>query len=354
MIPTCHRSTHILLLVILPLIGALISPNWLYGMAVAGQPSHHEVGEIDLPDAPSYTVHLPLIARSEKWPAMNRDFELRFIALLNEERARHGLGPLAEEPCLVAAARRHARDIAVNRFISHVGSDGSLPHERALQEGCVWGQFGGEVAGNAVATPETAVAAFLNSPPHRALLLQESVTRIGVGLYPNRDDSTYAIVGVPGHPSLPPAHEVEAAFIARLAAHRTAHGAPPLTRNAALDRVAQRAFQWLDASNRESGYRNFCSSPFFIRYSDTLDWAAQEGYSGTVNMYHPIHAACIYDILGATAEDVMDRLWAFAAQRTGHFSLMQLADPAQQGAGIAVAPAYYGSYMIVIVTGDTP
>ncbi|MDW8147000.1 MAG: CAP domain-containing protein [Roseiflexaceae bacterium] len=104
-------------LVILPLTATLALPSLSYERAVALQ---RLSSDPEIAAAP-FTVHLPLVVRPEKWPAMNRAFELRFIELLNQERARHGLGPVSEEPCLVAAARRHARDMAVNGFVGHTG-----------------------------------------------------------------------------------------------------------------------------------------------------------------------------------------------------------------------------------------
>lgn len=253
------------------------------------------------PASAPYAVYLPLITRPEKWPPMNRAFELRFIELLNEERARHGLGPVSEEPCLVAAARRHAKDMAVNGFLSHTGSDGTGPGERAMQEGCLEGQWMGEAASGIRASPEQSLASFLNSPPHRAILLMP-VARIGVGAHPAGWGHVFVInMGNPPPPAPP---EATAAILARVQAHRAANGAAPLARDAALDRVAQRAFAWLDESNRSSGYSNICTSPQFISYGRMLDWAAQEGYGGDID--YAAHVACIFDANGKTAEQVAD------------------------------------------------
>ncbi|MDW8234908.1 MAG: hypothetical protein RMJ54_19220, partial [Roseiflexaceae bacterium] len=70
-----YRLTYILLLlVILPLIGALASPGLPHGRAVALQ---RLSSDPEIAAAP-FTVHLPLVVRPEKWPAMNRAFELRY------------------------------------------------------------------------------------------------------------------------------------------------------------------------------------------------------------------------------------------------------------------------------------
>lgn len=299
------------------------------------------------PASSPHAVYLPLVVRPEKWPPMNRAFELRFIELLNAERARNGLGPVSEEPCLVAAARRHAKDMAVNGFVGHKGTDGTRPGERAMQEGCLAGQWMGEAAAGVDITPEQSVADFLNSPPHRAILLMP-VARIGVGVYPSGPG--YAVVINMGNPPPPPPPEATAAILARLQAHRAANGAAPLARDAALDRVAQRAFAWLDESNRSSGYSNICTSPQFISYGRMLDWAAQEGYGGDID--YAAHVACLFDANGKTAEQVADAVWAWAAQRPNWFNLPRLAQAQWDDIGIVVAPGY--SYMVVIIVGDRP
>lgn len=352
-----HRLTRLLsLLALLPLLAALTSPVWFHGSAVA-VPRRSPAPE---PASSPHAVYLPLITRPEKWPPMNRAFELRFIELLNEERARNGLGPVSEEPCLVAAARRHAKDMAVNGFLSHTGSDGTGPGERAMQEGCDAGQWMGEAAAGVDMTPEQSVADFLNSPPHRAILLQP-VARIGVGAHPSGPG--YAVVINMGNPPPPPPPAppappaATAAILARLQAHRAANGAAPLARDATLDRVAQRAFDRLDHINRTDGapYSHFCTSPRAISISQTLAWATQEGYAGTpdLNMYVPVHVACLFDANGKTAEQVADAVWAWAAQKPEHFNLPRLAAAELDDIGIVVAPAFR-SYMVVIIVGDRP
>ena len=71
--------------------------------------------EIAGANAAASRVYLPLVVRPEPYPPVNRQWELEFIRLLNEERARHGLHPLREHPLLTLAARRHAYDLGINK-----------------------------------------------------------------------------------------------------------------------------------------------------------------------------------------------------------------------------------------------
>ncbi|MDW4499594.1 CAP domain-containing protein [Sulfitobacter sp. D35] len=56
-------------------------------------------------------------------------------ATVNQLRAANGLTSLAYSRSLEAVARRHARDMAQNKFFSHRGSDGSNVARRARAHG---------------------------------------------------------------------------------------------------------------------------------------------------------------------------------------------------------------------------
>jgi uncharacterized protein YkwD len=140
-------------------------------------------------DAAAFRVHLPLVVVPEPYPPVNRQWELEFIRLLNEERARHGLHPLREHPLLTLAARRHAYDVGINQmskgpeYCSHDGTDGTEPWERVWQTGYP-GRFEGEAISCGTHEVYYAVQGLLNSPPHRAFLLSPIPVEVGVGVHP--------------------------------------------------------------------------------------------------------------------------------------------------------------------------
>ena len=141
--------------------------------------------------AGSFAVYLPLVVRPEPYPPVNRQWELEFIRLLNEERVRHGLHPLREHPLLTLAARRHAYDLGINKVPrgdcgggrGHRGTDGTEPGDRVE-----WAGYPGHYNGEAVSCGSHevyyAVQGLLNSPPHRAFLLSPIPVEIGVGAHP--------------------------------------------------------------------------------------------------------------------------------------------------------------------------
>ncbi|GIW00383.1 CAP domain-containing protein [Roseiflexus sp.] len=205
------------------------------------------------PQSAPLTVYLPLIARPEPYPPARRDIELEFIRLINLERAALGRRALREEPRLTQAARRHAYDLAARGEVSHIGSDGSTPNDRARDAGYPW--WTGEVALGAALDAADAVKIYRSSPPHWNALMNPGSAVIGVGVAPVLVGpfagccvAIPAMLGVEPPPTPPSEGEVVAALLARITTLRAEHGAPPLTLNAALNAVARRVAD--DLTNR--------------------------------------------------------------------------------------------------------
>ena len=105
------------------------------------------------------------------------------LCLVNLQRSSAGLGPLRASSRLALAARRHAADMARRRYFDHVSPSGRGPAARARAVG--WHGSIGEVLASgcgSLSTPAATVAAWLNSPPHRAVLLGSGrVAGVGIG-----------------------------------------------------------------------------------------------------------------------------------------------------------------------------
>ncbi|MGI5261958.1 CAP domain-containing protein [Streptomyces angustmyceticus] len=98
------------------------------------------------------------------------------LRLVNEARAEHGCEPLRRDAHLVEAARRHSRDLAARHFSAHRAPDGAEPAAAAPADHEARAE-------NAGATePEHAVGAWMDSPEHRADLLNCSFHTTGVGV----------------------------------------------------------------------------------------------------------------------------------------------------------------------------
>ncbi|MGW5427177.1 CAP domain-containing protein [Streptomyces sp. NPDC004059] len=105
----------------------------------------------------------------------------RVVQLVNAERAKVGCHPLTVNAKLTKAAQAHSADMAAHRNMSHTGSDGSSPGDRITRAGYTWSAYGENVA-YGYATPEQVMTGWMNSPGHRANILNCSYKEIGVGL----------------------------------------------------------------------------------------------------------------------------------------------------------------------------
>jgi len=113
-------------------------------------------------------------------------FELEVVRLINIERAAYGLHPLALNPLLSMAARFHSHQMADLVFFSHRSPHHGSSTDRAemfghesIQEH-VWG-VRENIAGS-TRSPERVVYVWMNSPGHRAAILQEHFLTIGIGV----------------------------------------------------------------------------------------------------------------------------------------------------------------------------
>lgn len=122
-------------------------------------------------------------------PSDDPALEMELGELINAERAARGLPPLHWVPELTQAARGHSHDMADHDFVDHEGSDGSWPDERMRRAGyepLAWG----EVVAAGSEEPEAVLQGWLDSPPHREVLLSTVLEDFGIG-YARDPASTY-------------------------------------------------------------------------------------------------------------------------------------------------------------------
>jgi uncharacterized protein YkwD len=97
-------------------------------------------------------------------------------------RLRQTCGVITDDPRLTAAAQRHADDMLANGVNGHTGSDGSSPQTRIRDAGYVPASYTGEVVywgTGSAASPNVALAQWMGSPPHRAIILNCAFTAVG-------------------------------------------------------------------------------------------------------------------------------------------------------------------------------
>ena len=107
--------------------------------------------------------------------------ERTMIGLINGIRAQHGLGSVHHSSALSRAAGSHSRDMLRRDFFDHSSSDGTPFFGRVRRY--VNARMLGEVLaviGRRHGGAATVVQMWMNSPPHRAVLLSPGFRRIGI------------------------------------------------------------------------------------------------------------------------------------------------------------------------------
>ena len=162
---------------------------------------------------------------------------VRVVQAHNKEREKQGLPPLTLEALLTDAARAHARDMAEHETMSHDGSDGSKPFERVQRSGYRYRNTGENVAFGTFGIPGL-MQIWMDSPPHKKNILEESFTEIGVGYQKGASGRTYWCVEF-GRPM--PRFEpgvASAELIKKINAERNKANKPPLVADSRLIRAA--------------------------------------------------------------------------------------------------------------------
>ena len=109
------------------------------------------------------------------------------ICLLNRERTSRGLPPLRENAVLDQTSVEHSSEMVRLNYFEHTSPDGRSVGDRLRAAGYQRGinASGGENIAYGVgskATPRAIVRAWMNSPPHRADILRQAFTEIGIGV----------------------------------------------------------------------------------------------------------------------------------------------------------------------------
>lgn len=109
------------------------------------------------------------------------------INRVNAFRSQNVLPPLTANPLLDRAAQAHAEDMWRRDFVAHVNPDGEAPAVRALAAGYRYSRIAENLTVGPE-TPEQAVQAWIDSPPHRAAMLLTDIREIGAGyIFAQRD-----------------------------------------------------------------------------------------------------------------------------------------------------------------------
>ncbi len=127
----------------------------------------------------SLTMESPALTRSPNPPTT---FTSEVLRLTNVFRQQNGLQPLTLNSKLATAAQAHSQNMGNLDFFSHTGADGSSSSQRISAAGYAW-SAAGENIGVGYTTPDAVVQGWINSPGHRANMLNANYRDIGIGYF---------------------------------------------------------------------------------------------------------------------------------------------------------------------------
>lgn len=128
---------------------------------------------------------------------MNLDqVETSSMALVNGERGGADLGQLWFDPVLCEIARRHSQRMRNEGFVSHFDANGTAVDGRLRAAGVSFTMASENIAvvGDTQEPARQAHHGFMASPPHRANILGDRFTNVGVGVA--TDGETYWITQI--------------------------------------------------------------------------------------------------------------------------------------------------------------
>lgn len=107
-------------------------------------------------------------------------YAARVVTLTNSARATAGCPALTVDARLTGVAQAHSADMARYDYFSHTSRDGRTPFDRIRAAGYRYSMAAENIAAGQ-RTPEDVVRAWMNSPGHRANILNCGLRQIGVG-----------------------------------------------------------------------------------------------------------------------------------------------------------------------------
>jgi uncharacterized protein YkwD len=113
------------------------------------------------------------------------------VTLTNAERAKAGCGALTVNSTLTAVAQAHSQDMATHNYFDHNSQDGRTPFDRMTAAGYRYSTAAENIAAGQ-RTAQDVMTGWMNSPGHKANILNCALREIGVG-YATGSASQYGV-----------------------------------------------------------------------------------------------------------------------------------------------------------------
>jgi uncharacterized protein YkwD len=115
--------------------------------------------------------------------SVDADSENKMFDMVNYERTSRGVPALVWEPALVPVARSHAEDMWKRSYFGHVTPEGEDVGNRLEKAGINFSIAGENLA--LAPTLQTAHTGLMNSPGHKANILDTQFHKVGIGVIDN-------------------------------------------------------------------------------------------------------------------------------------------------------------------------
>ncbi len=131
----------------------------------------------------------------EKKPSIQKKdvstIEQDLFKLVNRARQKHDLAPVRFSPLLSFLSRKHSLDMALRGDISHFSTSGEAYYERLVEGGFYFKKNGENVAFSQTFMAEFIHQGFMDSPGHRANILDPDFDELGSGVVFKKDNGYY-------------------------------------------------------------------------------------------------------------------------------------------------------------------
>ena len=127
-------------------------------------------------------LSVPAIGQAASKVSYKSSSETQVLSLINQIRAQHNLSKLTMNSSLRSAAKAHSTDMLSNGYFEHDGPTESWDtrvsrylKSSMVGENIAWGQ-------GSFGSAQGIVTQWMQSPPHRAIILTAGFKRIGISL----------------------------------------------------------------------------------------------------------------------------------------------------------------------------
>lgn len=122
--------------------------------------------------------------------SQNSNVQQQILTLVNLERKKANLQPLTLNSQLAQAAQNHTNDMVSKSYFSHTSPSGGTMTSRVNATGYKYSAIGENIAAGS-GTATATMTQWMNSPGHRANILNPKFRELGVGYAQSNDQYRY-------------------------------------------------------------------------------------------------------------------------------------------------------------------